>query len=338
MSDTKQLFFPLLEATSKKQGKTIEKLKRLDIGERRKDIIQYCRLDYGDVWEDPVKGHRVGVLDATKADDFHKLLRSEKANLVINDPPYNVKVGNANTRNLSKISIEDYISFSKQWVMNTLNIMQEDSHLYIWIGMDYKDNFQPLPDFMLMMRDFIELQPRNFITMRNQRGFGTQQNWMWVRQELLHYTRGKPGFQVVYTDIPKILRGYYKVVNGKKTENLERGKSDNIRPGNVWVDIQQVFYRMEENVPGCYAQKPLKAIERITLTSSKEDDLIVDLFSHSGTTLIAGERTNRRVYTMDNDPVFAELTIRRLENLRETGRTGWQWHNPFCELETRQAQ
>lgn len=338
MSDTKQLFFPLLEATSKKQGKTIEKLKRLDIGERRKDIIQYCRLDYGDVWEDPVKGHRVGVLDATKADDFHKLLRSEKANLVINDPPYNVKVGNANTRNLSKISIEDYISFSKQWVMNTLNIMQEDSHLYIWIGMDYKDNFQPLPDFMLMMRDFIELQPRNFITMRNQRGFGTQQNWMWVRQELLHYTRGKPGFQVVYTDIPKILRGYYKVVNGKKTENLERGKSDNIRPGNVWVDIQQVFYRMEENVPGCYAQKPLKAIERITLTSSKEDDLIVDLFSHSGTTLIAGERTNRRVYTMDNDPVFAELTIRRLENLRETGRTGWQWHNPFCELETSQAQ
>ena len=134
MSDTKQLFFPLLEDTSKKQGKTIEKLKRLDIGERRKDIVQYCRLDYGDVWEDPVKGHRVGVLDATKADDVHKLLRSEKANLVINDPPYNVKVGNANTRNLSKISIEDYISFSKQWVMNTLNIMQEDSHLYIWIG------------------------------------------------------------------------------------------------------------------------------------------------------------------------------------------------------------
>ncbi len=338
MSDTKQLYFPLLEAPLKKQGQTTEKLKRLDIGKRRKEIVQYCRLDYGDVWEDPVKGHRVGVLDATKGDDVHILLRSEKANLVINDPPYNVKVGNANTRNLSKISIKDYITFSKQWVMNTLNVMQEHSHLYIWIGADYKDNFQPLPDFMLMMRDFIELQTRNFITMRNQRGFGTQHNWMWVRQELLHYTRGKPGFQVVYTDIPKILRGYYKVVNGKKTENLERGKSNTIRPGNVWVDIQQVFYRMEENVPGCYAQKPLKAIERITLTSSKQDDLILDLFAHSGTTLIAGERTNRRVYTMDNDPVFAELTIRRLENFRDTGRTGWQWHNPFCELETRQTR
>jgi site-specific DNA-methyltransferase (adenine-specific) len=338
MSDTEQLYLPLLEAPSKKKlSQTTEKLRRLDVGERRKDIVKYCRLDYGDVWEDPIKGHRVGVLDATKDNDVQKLLRSEKANLVINDPPYNVKVGNANTRNLSKISIIDYITFSKQWIINTLNGMQEHSHLYIWIGADYKDNFQPLPDFMIMMRDFSELQPRNFITMRNQRGFGTQQNWMWVRQELLHYTRGKPGFQVTYTDIPKILRGYYKVVNGKMTENLERGKSDTIRPGNVWVDIQQVFYRMEENVPGCYAQKPLNAIERIVLTSSNKEDLIVDLFAHSGTTLIAGERTNRKVYTMDNDPVFAELTIRRLENYRDTGRTGWQWQNPFYELEIRQT-
>ena len=48
---------------------------------------------------------------------------------------------------------------------------------------------------------------------------------------------------------------------------------------------------MEENVPGCYAQKPLKAIQRILQTSSKEDDLIVDYFSHSGTVLIAGEFT-----------------------------------------------
>jgi len=138
---------------------------------------------------------------------------------------------------------------------------------------------------------------------------------------------------VVYTDIPKILKGYYKEVGGKMTENTERGKSDTIRPGNVWVDIQQVFYRMEENVPGCYAQKPLKAIERILETSSREGETVLDFFAHSGTTLIAGERLGRRVFTCDIDPVFAELTIRRLENFRATGRTGWQWHNPFPEVD-----
>ncbi len=101
--------------------------------------------------------------------------------------------------------------------------------------------------------------------MRNQRGYGTQKNWMAVRQELLYYTKGKPVFNIEaeYTDIPKVLRGYYKEVNGAVTENLERGKSENIRAGNVWVDVQQVFYRMDENVSGCYAQKPLKCIDRI---------------------------------------------------------------------------
>ena len=317
-----------------RRGRTTERLKRLDLqGELREKVLPYCRLDYGEVWEDPIRGHKVAVLDASKIEDIRKIVGEEKAKLIINDPPYNVVVGNANTNNLPKTSIKTYIEFSREWVANSLAIMDEHCHLYVWIGADYKDNFQPLPDFMIMMRHFRELKARNFLTMRNQRGYGTQENWMWVRQELLHYTRGKPEFRVVYTDIPKILRGYYKIVNGKNTENLERSKSDTIRPGNVWVDVQQVFYRMEENVSGCYAQKPLKAIERIILTSSKEHDLVVDFFAHSGTTLVAAEKTKRKVFTLDIDPIFAEITIRRLENYRKTGKTGWQWHNPFGELE-----
>ncbi len=63
-------------------------------------------------------------------------------------------------------------------------------------------------------------------------------------------------------------------------------------------------------------------------------DLVVDFFAHSGTTLIAGERVNRKVYTFDLDPIFAEISIRRLEHLRKTGQTGWQWRNPFPELDT----
>jgi DNA modification methylase len=312
----------------------VERLKRLDLhGDLKKRISPLCRLNYKETWEDPVKGHRVGVADAAEAEDVERILGNETAKLIINDPPYNVEVGNVNTDNLFKIGIREYLEFSRRWVENAIDIMHDNSHLYIWIGADYRDDFQPLPDFMVMMRDFKALMPRNFITLRNQRGYGTQKNWMWVRQELLHYVKGEPGFKVVYTDIPKILRGYYKTVKGELTENLERSKSDTIRPGNVWVDIQQVFYRLQENVPGCYAQKPLEAIERIILSSSSEGDLVVDFFAHSGTTLLAGERSGRKVYTFDVDPIFAEITIRRLENYRRTGQTGWQWRNPFPEVE-----
>lgn len=315
-----------------KQGNTAEQLQRLDSQpELRACLLPYCRLSYGEIWQDPVQGHRVGVLDATNPEQIEKMLGRQKASLVVNDPPYNVIVGGTGSENLAKIDLDDYLAFSRKWLQNALTVLAENAHLYVWIGADYKDGFQPLPDFMILMRDFTELRPRNFITMRNQRGYGTQKNWMWVRQELLYYTKGNPPFQVVYTDIPKILRGYYKEVNGQRTENLERSKSETIRPGNVWVDIQQVFYRMEENVPGCYAQKPLKAIERIIESSSKEGDLIVDFFAHSGTTLLAGERLNRPVFTFDLDPIFAELTIRRLERYRQTGKTGWQWQNPFPE-------
>jgi site-specific DNA-methyltransferase (adenine-specific) len=154
---------------------------------------------------------------------------------------------------------------------------------------------------------------------------------MAVRQELLCYIKGEPSFNVEaeYTDIPKILRGYYKEVNSKLTENFERGKSPNIRAGNVWVDIQQVFYRMEENVNGCYAQKPLKSIERIIRASSQKGELVLDFFCHAGTTLLSAEMLGRRCCTIDIDPIYCEIAIRRLEHLRTDGKTGWQNSNSF---------
>lgn len=311
-----------------------EPLPRLDSDtEIRKDLLTYCRLKPGDVWEDPVVGHKVGVLDATCSDAALKIMGDKKAKVAVNDPPYNVSVGNKTIQNLDKMNLVKYMEFSRNWVANTINVLDKHSHFYVWLGADQKDSFQPLPDFMIMMREFEELEARSFITMRNQRGYGTQKNWMAVRQELLYYAKGNPDFVVVYTDIPKILRGYYKTIDGKRVENLERSRSDTIRPGNVWVDIQQVFYRMEENVPGAYAQKPLKAIERIIAACSREGDIVADFFAHSGTTLLACERLGRVCYTSDIDPIFAEITIRRLEHFRETHRTGFQFQNPFRELE-----
>jgi len=333
---TLDLLPELTAQNNKNSNNTTEKLMRLDLDNHLKEkILPYCRLKHGEIWEDSIKGHRVGVLDATISEDVKKITGRDRIKLIINDPPYNIVVGNKNTINLSKKHIDEYIIFSQEWMKNVITIMDSDAHLYIWLGADQKDGFQPLPDFMFMMRDFKELRTRNFITLRKQRGYGTQKNWMWVRQELLYYIKGEPKFKVVYTDIPKVLKGYYKVINGKRTNNMERSKSDCIRPGNVWIDIQQVFYRMEENVPGCYAQKPLKAIERIMLTSSNEKDIVADFFSHSGTTLLAGEKLNRKIYTFDNDPIFAELTIRRLERYRQTGKCGWQWNNPFPEIDRR---
>jgi len=247
------------------------------------------------------------------------------ASLAVQDPPYHFVA-------FEEKNISEFIQWCELWVNISYKVLKEHAALYIWLGADQNNHFQPLSDFIRMMSS-TGFDSRSFITMRNQRGYGTQKNWMSVRQELLYYVKGNPSFNIdaEYTDIPKILRGYYKTVDGRETDNLQRGKSDNIRAGNVWVDIQQVFYRMEENVNGCYAQKPLKAIERIVLANSNKDEIIVDLFAHSGTTLIAAEKLDRRCFTADIDPVFCEITIRRLENYRNNNKSGWQNSNPFAD-------
>ncbi|MDR3200730.1 MAG: site-specific DNA-methyltransferase [Spirochaetales bacterium] len=298
----------------------------------RKKILPFCRLKAGEVWQDPKNGHRVGVLDAARREDVSILMDGESSQLGIHDPPYNIAVGGKKTGALFQTGPDAYMQFSRAWVSAALSALDVDAALYIWLGADQSAGFQPLPEFMLLMREFPALTSRSFITLRGQRGYGTQKNWMALRQELLYYSKGNPPFQVVYTDIPKTLKGYYKEVGGRKTANEERGKALTIRPGNVWVDIQQVFYRMEENVPGAYAQKPLAAIERIIQAGGESGCLVTDFFAHSGTTLIAAERLGRRCCTMDSDPVFAEISIRRLERLRTTGKTGWQTENPFPEI------
>ena len=301
-------------------------LPRLDTADQvtRLQLLKECRLNRGEFWVDPRGYHVVGCGDAADRQFIDLLLEpidNPNATLAVHDPPYNLVME-------KKRAVGTFVKWCRIWIEHSYNVLTDNSSLYVWMGGDQNDHFQPLGQFMTMMSE-TDFNSRSLITMRNQRGYGTQQNWMSVRQELLSYAKGKPDFDVQYTEIPRILNGYYKNVGGERKENSARSRSENIRPSNVWVDIQQVFYRMEENVSGCYAQKPLKAIERIIEASSKQGDLVLDFFSHSGTTLLACERLGRRCVTFDLDPLFAELTIRRLERFRATGRTGWQAANPF---------
>lgn len=313
----------------------VEKLSRIDGDEQlRARILPHCRLNHGEVWLDPVGMHRIGVANAESASSLKKLLQKDQPSLIIADPPYNIVVGSKNTDALFQKNTKLYNIFATKWINTVLKTANQNASFYVWLGADYKNGFHPIPEFCIEMRAMSDWKPRNWITLRNQRGYGTQKNWMWIRQELFYFSKGDTVFNVnaEYTDIPKILKGYYKNIDGKKTSNIERSRSETIRAGNVWVDIQQVFYRLEENVPGCYAQKPLKSIERIIDASSNIGSLIFDPFAHSGTTVIAAERLGRRCLTCDIDPIYAEISIRRLERFRATGKIGWQCESPFPEI------
>jgi len=78
-----------------------------------------------------------------------------------------------------------------------------------------------------------------------------------------------------------------------------------------------------------FCAKAIKAVERIVEVSSTKNDLLVDFFAHSGTTTLAAEKLERRSISIDIEPIYCEIAIRRLERFRKTGKLGWQNSNPF---------
>ena len=65
--------------------------------------------------------------------------------------------------------------------------------------------------------------------------------------------------------------------------------------------------------------KPVALVERAIRNSSKQRDIVLDLFGGSGTTMIAAERTGRQAVLLEIDPRYVDVIVRRWEET--TGET-----------------
>ena len=65
-------------------------------------------------------------------------------------------------------------------------------------------------------------------------------------------------------------------------------------------------------------QKPLNLIEYILSRSTRENDLILDCFSGSGTTAIACHNLKRRFICVEKDKDYYEASVKRLEDHKKT--------------------
>jgi len=61
--------------------------------------------------------------------------------------------------------------------------------------------------------------------------------------------------------------------------------------------------------------KPVKLIARLVKNSTKQGEVVLDLFGGSGTTLIACEQLNRKARLMELDPHYCDVIIARWEKL-----------------------
>ena len=114
----------------------------------------------------------------------------------------------------------------------------------------------------------------------------------------------KNGFSILARDYHSqyepVLYFYYK----EKKFRGSRGQTD------VWF-----FKRRPTGEYVHPTQKPVALIRRALENSSDVDDIVLDLFGGSGSTMIACEHTNRRCYMMELDERYIEVIIKRWEAL-----------------------
>jgi len=104
--------------------------------------------------------------------------------------------------------------------------------------------------------------------------------------------------------------------NGRQPHrnNVKLGKHGRNR-SNVWpYPCARSFSRAsdEGNLLELHPTvKPVRLVADAILDSTARGDIVLDAFLGSGTTLIAAERTGRRCYALEIDPLYVDTAIRR---------------------------
>ncbi|MDL2234812.1 site-specific DNA-methyltransferase [Christensenellaceae bacterium OttesenSCG-928-L17] len=100
-----------------------------------------------------------------------------------------------------------------------------------------------------------------------------------------------------------------------------------VYPSDVWMDIEHLHQRDPERT-GYATQKPEALLRRIVLASSKPGDIVVDLFSGSGTTAAVCAQTGREYLVCDSSP-YALYSLRARLNAANAAYSLFDAHVPM---------
>ena len=224
--------------------------------------------------------------DSTNAEDVARLMGGEKADMVFTDPPYNVNYADKNSflneadkRNRIQEDIEnDHYSDDnecgeKLWKPAFSNCYENaKDKCSIYVTMP-----QGGAHMMMMM-------------MIKESGWQVKHELIWVKN---NHVLGRVDY---YYKHEPILYGWKK---GHKWYG--KGKFDK----SVWEIDKPLKSDLHPTM------KPIELIENALLNSSNKNDLILDLFGGSGSTLIASEKKGRKARLMEIEPKYCDVIRKR---------------------------
>lgn len=230
--------------------------------------------------------------------DFLPHLEDQSIDLAIIDPPYNLNKGYWDTFS----SEEAYFDFTFQWLDMVIPKLKPHASLYLFNTAYNSAN-------ILAYLKHTDLKYRNWITWYKKDGFSaTKKKYVNAQETILFFTKSDSyvfnydDIRTPYLSTDRMAHAAKKGIlkNGKRWFPNENGKLCN----DVWeITSQRHIEKVNGKVqtPIHPTIKPHKMIERIIKASSREGDLILDLFSGSGMTSVVSRELNRNYIGCEAD-------------------------------------
>ncbi|MDR1471867.1 MAG: site-specific DNA-methyltransferase [Synergistaceae bacterium] len=218
-------------------------------------------------------------------------MKSETVDLIATDPPYNLSKDYGN--NNDNLKHDEYLSFSRKWLNEAKRVLKPTGTIYLFMGVRYISYI-----YAILEKD-LEFIFNSWITWNYTQGIGKKKGFSPRHDDILMFVKNnKFKFNL---DAIRIPQKYYRSINNMRGAN----------PGNVW-EFSHVHY-CQTNRQNHPTQKPEALFERMILASSDENDLVLDPFCGSGTSLRVCQQTNRRGVGIEINEQYISLIKERLE-------------------------
>lgn len=262
----------------------------------------------GDIWL--LGKHKLICGDSTKLETCQALLENELADMLFTDPPYNVDYGNsmkdAMLGKTNKFGKTYTNAAGKRTILN--DNLGEDFEKFLF---DFCKNALEITKgacYICMSSSELHTLQKAFVDA----GGKWSTFIIWAKN---HFTLGRSDYQ----------RQYEPILYGWRQSNDHYWCGDR-NQSDVW------YYNKPNKSDLHPTMKPVELCKRAILNSSKTNDIVLDCFGGSGSTLIACEQTNRRCRMIELDKKYVDVIIKRWQSLSGLEATLLKTGESFNEI------
>ena len=253
-------------------------------------------IKLGDLFQ--LDSHRLLCGDATKKEDVERLMGGQKADMIFTDPPYGVNYGVDQELIQKKSGGKLSRSRSRSSIINDDKSANELAKI-LWRP-SFKNYYENAKDdcsfYMTMCQGGDQMMMMMMMMM--------SEHWQ-IKHELI-WVKNSPVFSMGRLNYDY---QHEPILFGWKKRHNWYGKGQFKK--SIWEIPKPQKSELHPTM------KPIKLIENALLNSSLKEQIIVDLFGGSGSTLIACEQLDRRCYMSEISPEYCQIIIDRWETLTE---------------------